>query len=166
LQRNHSGVQNGAGFLNSATLSSSAAPYHYFYDGDGGFYRNNGNCNGNFGGGARGVQPNRGTKSDVGVPIHHRSAYQQPSGVHKSQKPSVKMDYLENYKTGVDRLNFMNKLNNNNTGHCATNEPNEPANTKQTAATANYGPLVYLDRNQNGQSCRYENNVSKILYLI
>ena len=85
------------------------------------------------------------------------------------------MDYLENYKTGVDRLNIMNRLNNNSNYDNENNEanPSALAGTKTTPmAKNNVGPLLYLDTNQNQKQstnynqCRYENDVSSVLYLI
>ncbi|XP_035896424.1 GATA zinc finger domain-containing protein 14 isoform X3 [Anopheles stephensi] len=136
-----------------ATLSSSAAPYHYFFDGTG--FRSNVGPSGTgihplgglVGPGAGGT---RGTKSDIGVPIRPKRHYQQLhqqqqqqqqahqyniTSVHNFSRSSVatgtdrkqrnpmaqspsfnkSIDYLENYKTGVERLNQGNgSLNNNN----------------------------------------------------
>ncbi|XP_058130363.1 transcription initiation factor TFIID subunit 1 [Anopheles ziemanni] len=118
-----------------ATLSSSATPYHYFYDGTG-FRTNVGlhhPISSTMGTGVRG------TKSDIGVPIrpkrhhfqqHQQQQQQQAAGQHLSSVHSFKrqptadrrqpspssaksIDYLENYKTGVERLNQGNGLNNN-----------------------------------------------------
>uniref|UniRef100_A0A182U1Z2 Erythrocyte membrane protein band 4.1-like 4A n=1 Tax=Anopheles melas TaxID=34690 RepID=A0A182U1Z2_9DIPT len=140
-----------------ATLSSSAAPYHYYYDGAG--FRSN--VGGGPGLGFHGLGPGagsgtRGTKSDIGVPIRPKRHYQQQQahqqqqqqqqhqynhitsvhnfsrtsgGDRKQRHPMVQspsfnksIDYLENYKTGLERLNqgggggggSSSGLNNNN----------------------------------------------------
>ncbi|XP_041762324.1 homeobox protein 5 isoform X2 [Anopheles merus] len=137
-----------------ATLSSSAAPYHYYYDGTG--FRSN--VGGGPGLGFHGLGPGagsgtRGTKSDIGVPIRPKRHYQQQQahqqqqqqqhqynhitsvhnfsrtsgGDRKQRHPMVQspsfnksIDYLENYKTGLERLNqgggggSSSGLNNNN----------------------------------------------------
>uniref|UniRef100_A0A182K8E7 Erythrocyte membrane protein band 4.1-like 4A n=1 Tax=Anopheles christyi TaxID=43041 RepID=A0A182K8E7_9DIPT len=133
-----------------ATLSSTAAPYHYYFDGTG--FRSN--VVGPTGTGIHGLGPGvgsggtRGTKSDIGVPIHPKRHFQQQAhqqqqqynhitsvhnfsrtsgGDRKQRHPMIQspsfnksIDYLENYKTGVERLNqggssrSSSGLNNNN----------------------------------------------------
>ncbi|XP_058055965.1 uncharacterized protein LOC131207370 [Anopheles bellator] len=122
----------------ATTLASSAAtPYHYFFDGTG-FRSNVGPSGSGFHhqpvtvGGAGSI---RGTKSDIGVPVRPKRHYQQQhlqhhqppyiTSVHHVGRPVAasserkrrlgassslgkSIDYLENYKTGVERLNQSN----------------------------------------------------------
>ncbi|XP_035773049.1 hornerin-like isoform X2 [Anopheles albimanus] len=155
-----------------ATLSSSATPYHYVFDGTG-FRPNVVGAPGSgyhpmtVGGG--GVGGNiRGTKSDIGVPIRPKRHYQQylqqqqqqhqqhqqyhqqqyitsvhsASGRHASDRKQHRLtaqassglgksiDYLENYKTGVERLQQQsNSLNNNNNNNNFNNNSNHSPET-------------------------------------
>ncbi|XP_052863586.1 uncharacterized protein DDB_G0283357 [Anopheles cruzii] len=124
-----------------ATLASSAAaPYHYYFDGTG--FRSNVGPSGSgyhqpvtVGAGSI-----RGTKSDIGVSVRPKRHYHQQhlqqqqqhhhlpyiSSVHRpvaasserkrrlgaSSSLGKSIDYLENYKTGVERLNQSNNNHN------------------------------------------------------
>uniref|UniRef100_A0A182NS26 Erythrocyte membrane protein band 4.1-like 4A n=1 Tax=Anopheles dirus TaxID=7168 RepID=A0A182NS26_9DIPT len=169
-----------------ATLSSSAAPYHYFFDGTG--FRSNvggGPGAGYQGGGARG------TKSDIGVPIRPKRHYQQQQApAHPPHITSVHgftrtgdrqhrtnasptcnksaIDYLENYKTGVERLHHQGAagaagggLNNNNNPETFTGLLGMGATGSQNVLNNNgagpakpggdepVGPLICFDSNRN-----------------
>ncbi|XP_050099346.1 uncharacterized protein LOC126579776 isoform X2 [Anopheles aquasalis] len=155
-----------------ATLSSSATPYHYVFDGTG-FRANVVGAPGSgyhpMAMGSGGVGGNiRGTKSDIGVPIRPKRHYQQylqqqqqqqkqqqqqyhqqyitsvhsASGRHASDRKHHRLtaqtssglgksiDYLENYKTGVERLQQQsNSLNNNNNTTTNNNNNNHSLET-------------------------------------
>ncbi|XP_049301066.1 homeobox protein 5 isoform X2 [Anopheles funestus] len=201
-----------------ATLSSSAAPYHYYFDGTG--FRSNVGPAGSgipaLGGLGPGTGGTRGTKSDIGVPIrpkrhyqhHHQHHHQQQqqqahqyniTSVHNFSRSSVatgadrkqrnpmahspsfnkSIDYLENYKTGVERLNqggsslnnnnpesFTGLLgmgvtgsqnvlnNNNNTQQSMSNGPWEVINGTKGDGVDQVGPLICFDSNRNQDGTR------------
>ncbi|XP_055551560.1 band 4.1-like protein 4A isoform X1 [Wyeomyia smithii] len=123
---------NSYGYLDSAATLSSTSPYHYYYDGTGFRSAANQPC-------LTGI-PNyessrlgsiRGTKSDIGVPIRPKNHRHQQyiTSVHnrlangpnkRAMIPSTKTDYLENYKTGLERLKLSN---NHNTGNNNSSPP-------------------------------------------
>ncbi|XP_058812508.1 band 4.1-like protein 4A isoform X3 [Topomyia yanbarensis] len=180
------------GYLDSAATLSSTSPYHYYYDGTG--FRSGANQSGIMTG-VSGFENSRlgsirGTKSDIGVsirPKHHRQQ-QYISNVHNLNRaanggskramiPSTKTDYLENYKTGLERLkltaNVSNNNNNNNPPEAFTGlmnasasvqniinnnyQPSTPSNGTGSVssspvngqAKSSKGPLVFLDSNKN-----------------
>ncbi|KAL1399637.1 hypothetical protein pipiens_008050 [Culex pipiens pipiens] len=184
---------NSYGYLDSVATLSSASPYHYYYDGSG--FRSTANqpppVAGSGGLDSSRLGSIRGTKSDIGVPIrpkrHHHHHQQQPhpqqqyiTNVHNFNRlgggggskrtlgPITKTDYLENYKTGVERLKQTNKINNNNSPpkdfpgllSSSTSVQNIVNNNYQPPlpnlgspsgeGKAKVGPLVYLDQNRNG----------------
>uniref|UniRef100_A0A182JC47 Erythrocyte membrane protein band 4.1-like 4A n=1 Tax=Anopheles atroparvus TaxID=41427 RepID=A0A182JC47_ANOAO len=182
-----------------ATLSSSATPYHYFYDGTG--FRTNAALPSGSGlhpmGSGSGV---RGTKSDIGVPIRPKRHYQQqtaqqhPTSVHSFKRQAAdrrqpspssltkSIDYLENYKTGVERLNQGNSFNNNNPDTFAgllgagagctsgsqngLNNNSHPVHAKGqgegrgAGADDVVGPLICFDSNRNQHVNREEPTVA------
>ncbi|XP_055586864.1 band 4.1-like protein 4A isoform X2 [Uranotaenia lowii] len=123
---------NSYGYLDSSATLSSTSPYHYYYDGTG--FRSAA-FQPPTQSGLEQARSVRGTKSDIGVsirPKHHRNHQQQANqyvtNVHNfhrlangsggakrifGQVPSTKTDYLENYKTGVERLKQNRRLSSN-----------------------------------------------------
>ncbi|XP_053671928.1 uncharacterized protein LOC128722119 [Anopheles nili] len=172
-----------------ATLSSSAAPYHCYFDGAG--FRSSGNGLPAVTGSA-----SRGTKSDIGVPIrpkrhyhhqhqqqqhqhqhqHQQQARQQLTSVHNYGRPGDRkqrhamvaspsfnksIDYLENYKTGVERLHQGSIAHNNNgpevfagllgigAGPTAAGSQNALNNNTQQWVAQGEGSLACFDTNRN-----------------
>ncbi|XP_021692919.1 uncharacterized protein LOC5580170 isoform X2 [Aedes aegypti] len=176
---------NSYGYIDSAATLSSTSPYHYYYDGTGfrstvgqppGFGGNHIAPGGGVGLDSSRLGSIRGTKSDIGVPIrpkhYHRQQQQQQyiTNIHNFNRhgsgsskrimtPSTKTDYLENYKTGVERLRqSSNFINNNNNKSSHQNSPTEAfkgllnsSTSAQNIANNNYQPpLPITNSSSNG----------------
>ncbi|XP_062565326.1 uncharacterized protein DDB_G0283357-like isoform X2 [Armigeres subalbatus] len=168
---------NSYGYIDSAATLSSTSPYHYYYDGTGfrcttgqspGFGGNHPVAGGGIGLDSSRLGSIRGTKSDIGVPIrpkHYHRQQQYITSIHNFNRhgnggskrimiPSTKTDYLENYKTGVERLrqngSFVNSNNNSRTSNNNNNNNNSPteifkgllntSTSAQNIANNNYQP--------------------------
>ncbi|XP_055618004.1 band 4.1-like protein 4A isoform X2 [Toxorhynchites rutilus septentrionalis] len=156
------------GYLDSAATLSSASPYHYYYDGTGFRSAANQPAIGGFGGGLQNSRLGsiRGTKSDIGVPIrpkNHRHQQQQQqyitnvhhmnrlanSGSKRAMIPSTKTDYLENYKTGVERLKLSYNNNNSSPQETYPGLLNASASV-QNIANNNYQPPLPITSTAGG----------------
>ncbi|XP_065089545.1 uncharacterized protein DDB_G0283357 isoform X2 [Ochlerotatus camptorhynchus] len=180
---------NSYGYIDSAATLSSTSPYHYYYDGTGfrstagqppGFGGNHIASSG-VGLDSSRLGSIRGTKSDIGVPIrpkhyprqqhHHNHHHQQQqqyihnfnrhaSGGKRAMIPSTKTDYLENYKTGVERLKLSNNnynYNNNNNSSSNNDSPTEAfkgllnaSTSAQNIANNNYQPPLPITSGGSG----------------
>lgn len=161
---------NSYGYLDSAATLSSTSPYHYYYDGTGFRSAANQPPIGGIGGGLHSSRLGsiRGTKSDIGVPIRpknqrHQQQQQYITNVHQLNRlgnngskramiPSTKTDYLENYKTGVERLKLNYNNNNSNPQEAYLGLLNSSASVQNIANNNYQPPLPFTSATGGGGS--------------
>ncbi|XP_058467255.1 band 4.1-like protein 4A isoform X2 [Malaya genurostris] len=161
---------NSYGYLDSAATLSSTSPYHYYYDGAG--FR--AGTNQSHVPGVPGFENSRlgsirGTKSDIGVPIRPKQYRHQQyiSNVHNPIRtgnggskraiiPSSKTDYLENYKTGLERLKLT--ANNSSANNNGSNSNPPEAFTGLLNTSASVQNII----NNNFQPCASSNGTSSV----